>query len=106
VRWLIVAVEVVGVAIGAFIEINRLRHMSAKFRSRAEEHAAVEQSLRWVIATSGANSPIDISPGPGLRSKRYTARAAAEHEAMLARKYFRAARYPWLPVAPDPPEPE
>jgi hypothetical protein len=24
----------------------------------------------------------------------------------LARKYERAARYPWLPVEPDPPEPE
>jgi hypothetical protein len=24
----------------------------------------------------------------------------------LAVKYERAARYPWLPVAPDPPEPE
>jgi hypothetical protein len=27
------------------------------------------------------------------------------HEAM-ARKYRHAARYPWLPVEPDPPEPE
>jgi hypothetical protein len=25
--------------------------------------------------------------------------------AALARKYERAARYPWLPVEPDPPEP-
>ena len=24
----------------------------------------------------------------------------------LAKKYHRAARYPWLPVAPDPPEPK
>lgn len=27
------------------------------------------------------------------------------HESMR-RKYERAARYPWLPVGPDPPEPE
>jgi hypothetical protein len=27
------------------------------------------------------------------------------HES-LARRYERAARYPWLPVEPDPPEPE
>lgn len=30
----------------------------------------------------------------------------AEHFANLKQKYERAARYPWLPVAPDPPEPE
>jgi hypothetical protein len=30
----------------------------------------------------------------------------ADHHASLARKYERAARYPWLPVEPDPPEPE
>jgi hypothetical protein len=27
------------------------------------------------------------------------------HEA-LARRYWYAARFPWLPVEPDPPEPE
>jgi hypothetical protein len=30
----------------------------------------------------------------------------AEHFARLKRKYERAARYPWLPVEPDPLEPE
>ncbi len=30
---------------------------------------------------------------------------AAHHEALRI-KYQRAARYPWLPVAPDPPGPE
>lgn len=40
-------------------------------------------------------------------------RASADHEgvkadyhACLREKYERAARYPWLPVEPDPPEPE
>jgi hypothetical protein len=30
----------------------------------------------------------------------------ADHHASLARKYEHAAQYPWLPVEPDPPEPE
>jgi len=30
----------------------------------------------------------------------------AAHYAALNRKYERAARYPWLPVGPDPPVPE
>jgi hypothetical protein len=29
----------------------------------------------------------------------------SEYFEALQRKYERAARYPWLPVAPDPPEP-
>ena len=29
----------------------------------------------------------------------------AEYHAALARKYRHAARYPWLPVEPDPAEP-
>jgi hypothetical protein len=31
--------------------------------------------------------------------------AATEHYRSLARKYERLARYPWLPVEPNPPEP-
>jgi hypothetical protein len=30
----------------------------------------------------------------------------AEHHSSLARKYEHAAQYPWLPVEPDPPEPD
>ncbi len=30
----------------------------------------------------------------------------ADHHLSLVEKYSQAARYPWLPVAPDPPEPE
>jgi hypothetical protein len=44
------------------------------------------------------------------KKKEYPYRSAnslteAERFAALARKYERAARYPWLPVEPDPPEP-
>jgi hypothetical protein len=30
----------------------------------------------------------------------------ADHHAAMAEKYRQAARYPWLPVALDPPEPQ
>ena len=33
-------------------------------------------------------------------------RRRIEYHAALARKWNRAYRYPWLPVDPDPPEPE
>lgn len=39
---------------------------------------------------------------------KYRIVSDAKHKwhSMLAKKYEHAARYPWLPVAPDPPEPE
>jgi hypothetical protein len=42
----------------------------------------------------------------GRRVEKIAAKSAAMavHYAALARKYERAARYPWLPVEPDPPE--
>jgi hypothetical protein len=42
-----------------------------------------------------------------LRRQEYAANLArTENEGSLKRKYLQAARRPWLPVAPDPPEPE
>jgi hypothetical protein len=58
----------------------RLRQRSAEFERRANEHYP------------GAMS------SPTIEKMHY-------HVGMLA-KYQHAARYPWLPVAPDPPEPE
>ena len=41
-----------------------------------------------------------------LRLLRVREQAIATHYARLKDKYERAARYPWLPIAPDPPLPE
>jgi hypothetical protein len=37
---------------------------------------------------------------------RHEEKRRADYHAALRRKYERAARYPWLPVEPDPPEPK
>jgi hypothetical protein len=110
VRFTVVRMMVmVAVAAGlmtAWVGHARLRLLSSNYRARAEQHAGIEETLRRIVASDGADAPVDISPGPGLRSRRFTARAVAEHEAALLRKYERAARYPWLRVEPDPLEPE
>jgi hypothetical protein len=106
VRAMMASVAILAVLMGTFVEYGRLSRKSADLRARVEEHAGLEQTLRWTIATSGADAPIDISAGPGIRSKRFSARAGAEWQAALRRKYERAARYPWLSVDADPPEPE
>jgi hypothetical protein len=105
IRRMMAAVAVVAVLMGAWVGLARLRRISAAYHALAEEHAGVEETLRRMIATEGADSPVDISPGPGLPSIRFTAQAAAAHEAELRRKYERAARYPWMPVGPDSPMP-
>ena len=33
-------------------------------------------------------------------------KAGIAYHAAIARKYRHVARYPWLPIEPDPPEPE
>jgi hypothetical protein len=106
VRRLMIVVAVAAGLMAAWVGLARLRLLSSDYRARAEQHAGIEETLRRIVASDGADAPVDISPGPGLRSRRFTARAVAEHEAALRRKYERAARYPWLPVEPDPLEPE
>jgi hypothetical protein len=102
---MMVVVAVAAAPMAASVGYSRLRHISADYRGRAERHAGMEQTLRWIVVTGGANAPVDVSRGPGLRSRRFFAGAVAEHEGSLRRKYERAARYPRLPLEPDPPEP-
>jgi hypothetical protein len=101
-RRLMIVVAVAAVLMAASNGLARLRLLSSDYRARAEEHAGIEATLRRIIASDGADTPVDISPGAGLRSRRFTARAVADYEAALRRKYERAARYPWLRVKPDP----
>jgi hypothetical protein len=41
-----------------------------------------------------------------FRNQLEDAERRSDHYGALEAKYERAARYPWLPVAPDPPEPK
>ena len=63
-----------------------------RFREAQARHYALADKMRKLV--------------DGFRGKqsKYHAKQADYH-ASLARKYERAARYPWLSVAPDPPEP-
>jgi hypothetical protein len=106
VRRLMIAVAIVALALGIFAECVRLSRKSASFRTQAEACSGIEETLRMIIAASGPDTPVDVSPGPGMPSRRFTAMVVAEHQAALKLKYERAARRPWLPVEPDPPEPQ
>jgi hypothetical protein len=86
-RTLMVAVAAVGVALGAGVTLWR---RSAEFRQRALEHGWLAERGRspWWFG------PVDR---PSLFRRWH-------HDSIRA-KYERAARYPWLPVLADPPEP-
>jgi hypothetical protein len=73
-----------------------LIRLSAVYRQRAREHT---------VALLGS-TPMLMGP---KNWPRHSPRAPPPHECwsrQMGEKYLHAARYPWLPVAPDPPEPK
>jgi hypothetical protein len=78
-RRMMVAVAVLAV----LIAVARYRALSKVYWKRLTEHSL----LTLMCEADGDTS------------------AAARHDA-LSHKYWYAWKYPWLPVAPDPPEPE
>jgi hypothetical protein len=86
------------VAIAALIMAGAvLVTRSSGFRAVAEEQADSEMvSLEYADDARGER-------GEPQRVARGEQMAAYHHELRI--KYERAARYPWLPVEPDPPPP-
>jgi hypothetical protein len=92
VRRPIVAVAVVGILLGVGIEGERRRE---RFESRIKPH---RDKLLTLVVSAYSNAAIEHYSEPDKRKYYY-------HYLMVA-KYHWAARYPWFPVWPDPPEPE
>lgn len=91
-RWMI-AVGLVALTVTSV----RLWERSLAYRRQADHHAWLVASRDYVV--------IDMGGMYDSKVGRLSKRGIAYHAAM-ARKYRRAARYPWLPVEPDPPEPK
>jgi hypothetical protein len=89
-----VLVAIAGLAMAVAIMARR----SSEFRDLAEQQADAEQmSLAYADDARGAG-------GDAQRVARGEQMAAYHRGLRL--KYERVARYPWLPVVPDPPVPE
>jgi hypothetical protein len=125
-RWMIV-VMVVGLVMGAIIGGIRLKRRHEDFLYRAQRH---ENSMillrmirgRWPGPTRTVSRSLlerTFAEKPELLegiAAYEQAIALAEqriawlerrisYNAAMARKYRHAARYPWLPIEPDPPPP-
>jgi hypothetical protein len=100
-------VAVVIVAILLFgLEMGR---RSRRFARLATYHSNVAlEHFGTLMAFGGGPPPNRDVPPAGLGPARYLHRAKAllNYHSELTEKYQRAARYPWLAVAPDPPEPD
>jgi hypothetical protein len=124
-RWMIVVV-IVGLLMGGV----RLKQRRNRFRFRAQIH---EQRAAFYPKLESRERKI-CAELPGMiaeleKLKRYRGPAEAHltalkvqldqsrtnlarwtnriaYDAALAHKYQHAARYPWLPLEPDPPEPD
>src|SRR5262245_38985812 len=97
-RRLMVLVAVVAV----LLCVGRLVQQRLAYQRLAAEHAISEATLRYREAAQIRMWRI----GKTARSEWETSRTRADFHAAWKRTYERAARYPWLPVPPDPPSPE
>jgi hypothetical protein len=127
-RWMMVIVALVALAMGATLWGLKMRRLARFHALRASMSKLFETECRGYEADTvktgrGVDELRRLRRDPAsvfsdeldetekeLASKvwedaAYWRRIAA-HYASLKRKYERAARYPWVTIQPDPPEPE
>ena len=101
VRMMMVGVAVVGVVLGGWAVIERRRQ---DFRRLSSAH--IDRVIGLGVGFGPPSGLGLLSWGPGGRSLTKRERLADEWNLKMHFKYERAAHYPWLPVAPDPPLPK
>ena len=117
VRRLMVAVAIVAFALGGLESLRRYRAMVALSESYSQTARMYSATVALVLGDASCWDRIpsekkkipDPYPFYTLDDAAHHARNSREKARRyraLAAKYERAARHPWLPIAPDPPEPE
>lgn len=83
------------------VAVAALALVLAVWAGQQRRKARFERLWRYHDGLTGTRYIKSYDPG----TPRFRTAKGRWHYA-LALKYAEAARYPWLPVAPDPPEPE
>jgi hypothetical protein len=100
-----VAVAVVAILMGAGLAVGR---RSRRFARLSAHHTNAALEHFGTLMALGGWPPLlhDLSPAELARIRMlYRVNALVNYHSALTQKYEGAARYPWLPVAPDPPGP-
>jgi hypothetical protein len=108
VRKMMAAVAVVAVLCGGVVEGPRLWNRRQTYLGFAEKYGYWETRLNGVVALRQEITyySIRLPRGPEPSAERLARmKAEAAYFGRLRAKYEHAARFPWLPVAPDPPRP-
>ena len=122
VRWMMILVAIVDLIAGGWVEVRRLQRFSVDFAERAKQlryrAARLSPGLKltqdeWVAERRAAAKwnreyhdtglsmwQVGTPPPPEV------CRIMAAHWSRLEEKYRQAARFPWLPVEPDPRTPD
>jgi cytochrome c-type biogenesis protein CcmE len=97
IRTLMIAVAVLGIALGGLAGLQRMDQRMQRFRALAQHHQHRGLVNRLTVVGSVAHGDVKAD------TERYQIRA--EYHDALNLKYKYAASHPWLPLSPDPPEP-
>jgi hypothetical protein len=93
-RWMAV-VLVASLLLGVLVMSRRAAHF---MRLAAFHKQAAIKIPRWVIRVNARGDRLSHAASPEQR--------LLDYHRKLAHKYENAAQHPWLPVEPDPAEPE
>jgi hypothetical protein len=105
-RWMI-AVAVIGLMIGGEVLLKQRRDCVLLLVQSHQNEAASSKARGEALKSRFGRTP-GMSDEEIMHLDREYGRMMdrADHHAAMAEKYRHAARYPWLPVESDPPEPE
>jgi hypothetical protein len=92
-----VLVAVVGLVIGLGVEGERRRE---RYAGLARQHAMIRDDLHRFLVLVPPTDKVQF-----FGDRRAISEKVGYHGKLKA-KYEEAARCPWLPIEPDPPEPE
>jgi hypothetical protein len=102
-----IAIAAIGLMIGGLVLLKQRRDyflsLVQSHQQELDSSAARGQALKSRFGRASGMTTEEIMH---LHNDYDRMMERADHHASLARKYERAARYPWLSVEPDPPDPE
>jgi hypothetical protein len=108
-RRLLIMIALLAVLMAAGLEAARWSRLAQAYRQYAVGHAAFRdlslgEAEEYRSAYEHVN-PADVRSRTELLESEAGERRLARHYDALDAKYRRAARFPWLPVEADPPQP-